>query len=492
MLHRILIGSLFVSTLVGLANSQARTPTNRHQAPDALLTKLGIERGLVQDLSVPPNQVLGFDVTVTLGNKSYTLLLHAHDVRAPNFQLLVHDQNGLHVEPTPPNTTYRGVLLGLPGSIVAASLLSGQLHATIRIDGVVWAVQPVSPLDKTAAHTTHIAFSSRTNLPETLSCIEFKVPGQVKGFPAAGGRTTLNGGNGRTIYTCDIACDADNSFYVKNGSNFIATQNDVVRVINGVGTIFLADVDVDYRVSNVIIRKKVVYFVSGTTAVLGEFRTYWITNHKKVFRDLAHLFTDRRMGNVIGVAWLSVVCNPGYGYAVSVSRYSFNILRRYNLTAHELGHNWSCPHCSNPPTNCNIMCGNTGPCFSDVSKTLIRAHRDSRNCLKKAPRAPNLIAVRKPIRGEKMAWSYKAGSKDYWFLTLSLKNSYFTFLNFSWMDSSILLLNGQLDQWGLGGSSVAIPTSTMLGLRFYSQLVTVNDVTQAINGTSFIHGSTIN
>jgi len=484
-----LIGACAV-TLTAATTSQGTAPQNRRLATDGDLANLGIRQGLLQELTLPAFQVPGFEVQVTLGTRTHTLLLQAYDVRADNFQLLVHDKQGLRVVPTPPNTTYRGVVLHEPASIVAASLLNGQLHATVKLDGKFWGVQPLPPsADGIANCETHIAFESTDNLPETIGCQALDVPNRVA--PPAGGSTTANSSAGATIYKCEIACDADNSYFVKNGSDVITTQNDVVRVINGVGAIFRSDSQIDYRITNVIIRKTPVYTVTGSTALLGEFKDYWNANHPKVVRDLCHLFTDRRMGNVIGVAWLGVVCNRNLGYAVSISQYSSNILRRYNLTAHELGHNWSCPHCSNPPTNCNIMCGNTGPCFSDVSKNLIRSHRDSRSCLQKIDPRPNLIAVRKPARGETMAWSYKAGPRHFWFLTVSPTKTYTPALGFKFMNNSIMLLNGQLDQWGLGRSSVTVPSSTTLGLNFYSQLVTIHGIKHSFSGTSLIIGTTV-
>ena len=90
-----------------------------------------------------------------------------------------------------------------------------------------------------------------------------------------------------------------------------------------------------------------------------------------------------------------------------------------------------------------------------------------------------------------MAWSYKAGPRHFWFLTVSPVNTYTQVLGFKFMNSSLLILNGQLDQWGLGRSSVAVPTSTAIGLRFYSQLVTIHGVKQSFSGTSLIIATTV-
>ena len=90
-----------------------------------------------------------------------------------------------------------------------------------------------------------------------------------------------------------------------------------------------------------------------------------------------------------------------------------------------------------------------------------------------------------------MAWSYKAGPRHFWFLTISPTNTYTPALGFKFMDNSLLLLNGQVDQWGLGYSSVTVPSSTTIGLRFYSQLVTVHSIKQSISGTSLIIATTV-
>ncbi|HZJ72436.1 MAG TPA: hypothetical protein VFF36_15995, partial [Planctomycetota bacterium] len=88
-----------------------------------------------------------FSVQVALDGNPMRLLLSPHSMRSPDFQLLVQVESGAIVSQEPaPITTYRGEVEGVPGSVVAASLIDGQLTALIRLapDLPVFGVQPAS------------------------------------------------------------------------------------------------------------------------------------------------------------------------------------------------------------------------------------------------------------------------------------------------------------------------------------------------------------
>ncbi|MBT4768413.1 MAG: hypothetical protein HOO04_08625 [Phycisphaerae bacterium] len=83
---------------------------------------------------------------------------------------------------------------------------------------------------------------------------------------------------------------------------------------------------------------------------LDEFRSHWNSNMFWVHRDLAHLLSKPFSG---GLAWVSVVCNSNWGYAVSGSlngEFPYPLQdNHWNnwdpvVVAHELGHNFSCLH----------------------------------------------------------------------------------------------------------------------------------------------------
>ena len=84
---------------------------------------------------------------------------------------------------------------------------------------------------------------------------------------------------------------------------------------------------------------------------LYEFRDHWEAQMEEVDRDLAHFLSGRGLGG--GVAWLGVVCNPDWGYALSAnlgSNFPYpmenNNAGNWDLMVfmHELGHNFGAPH----------------------------------------------------------------------------------------------------------------------------------------------------
>ncbi|MCA9296853.1 MAG: hypothetical protein KC983_10050, partial [Phycisphaerales bacterium] len=100
--------------------------------------------------------------------------------------------------------------------------------------------------------------------------------------------------------------------------------------------------------------------------------------------DIAHLFTGKDLVSpTIGIAWVGAICSStsnGYGYGLVESDFNNNFGCATDLSAHEIGHNWSASHCSCPSNTMNpsITCANS---FSSATIATITAYRDSRSCL---------------------------------------------------------------------------------------------------------------
>ena len=103
---------------------------------------------------------------VVIGGEVRRLWLDPYDVRSPRFQLLVQDDFGVHRAPTPPSVTYRGHVVGLVDSRVAASLTDRGLRAQLWLpgDGGTWAIQPVREVDPAAPRRLHICHHSQARL----------------------------------------------------------------------------------------------------------------------------------------------------------------------------------------------------------------------------------------------------------------------------------------------------------------------------------------
>ncbi|MCB9888543.1 MAG: IPT/TIG domain-containing protein [Planctomycetes bacterium] len=567
--------------LAGLAVAQTPAPTASTilPAPSQVLTAFHVAGGTLQEFSLPQRAVDGFQVTVVLDGRTVVLGLNAHDVRAKDYQLLVFGPNGLQRVATPENTTYRGAVVGFPGSTVAASLYGGQLRATLQLakDQPMWGIQPISRRIPNANPATHLVFSSTQNRVPAARC---GVQGMVQPLEPNG--PSVPSAN----MVCEIACDADYRFYVLNGSNVTSTQNDVAAVINGVEAIYKRDVQIEYSITTTIVRTAQVYTSNDAGTLLNQFRSRWLSFHTGVRRDIAHLFTGYGLvGSTIGIAWLSTICDTNYGYGLSESRFSSNYAYRVSLTAHELGHNWSANHCSG--STCNIMCPGLGGCsgnvtnFSSGSIAAIVAFRNSRTCL--SPAGPNAsiswisptsvqafdggsitmkgvgftnvtylyvgttrlwklfnqfnvvddstITFSSPVPGSlsptqvwvedaqgasnkvnlsytattppkllapatvkpatNMSWRYGAQPTHDWFLIASPKSTTISALGFTWLSPFVMLSAGKLDAAGYGELALGVPSSTMLGLKFWSQVVTLDSANATFQGNTGIIQTTI-
>ncbi|MHC4922263.1 MAG: M12 family metallo-peptidase [Planctomycetota bacterium] len=569
---------LCTSLATGQVPRQTHKPLNVPAAPAGVLAGFHVTKGTLQDLVLPKTNVRGFTVTVVLGGKACVLILREHDIRSANFKLMVHDNNGLHVVPAPANTTYRGMVGGYQDSIVAASLVSGQLRALVQLGKgkAFWGIQPVSEVNQTAKPSTHIVYHSTMNNVPAARCGVTDENGPPPPPPSF----NLMAAN----KVCEIGCDADWYLYRAKGYNVTATQNDVTSVMNGVATIYKRDVGIDYKITQIIVRTTRVYSSTSVITLLSQFASRWNTFHAGVKRDTAHLFHGGTGGGVIGVSTLATICKLSSSYGVSKTAFTSNFTSRVGLTAHELGHAWSARHCDgrNP---CNIMCSGLGGCsrnitsFGSYSQSFIKSFRDSRTCLSLAATGPVLTSVSptsvqafkggtitltgskftnatavnvgtntlttqnfkivndtritfesftppslapvlvnvRDINGTSanktlnytatsppkleswvtgagrgvLLWQFGARPSHLWFLTVSLSNQTTSLLGFNWLTTPVLLTSGTLDAAGAGGWGVVVPNNAPLGLKIYSQVVTLDGVKVAFAGNTNVPLTTI-
>lgn len=360
-----------------VCSAVAQTVPTPLPAPSDLLAQFRLRAGSIQSLLVPPT---GTEVRVTLDGIVHTLALTPHDVRAQDFRLMVDDGRQLHTLPTPPSITYRGAVRGLPGSDVAASLVDGQVEATIHLaDGTQWAIQPLSRVNGALPRDGHIVYRSTDTIAPPGHC-------GVGAAHVLGHRQQGGGGSPAAIKVCEIAIDADVAYYNRFGSNTTNVQNQITTIMNAVGVIYRRDVEIDYTITTVIVRTTNIYNWGGTlNTLLGQFENFWNANHGNIVRDTAHLFTgEGTFSGTIGLAYVGAICET-FGYGVSMA-YDTSLTTNTGLIAHELGHNWNANHCDASPP-CNIMCSGIGGCSGNVTSfaagtaATIVAFKNSRTCL---------------------------------------------------------------------------------------------------------------
>jgi hypothetical protein len=334
------------------------------------------------ELALPDVSGQAFSTTVQLNGQPHRLDLQPHTLRAPDFQLLVdHGDGQLHpVDPVPP-ATYRGTVQGVPDSRVAASLIDGKLWATISLDeGTIWEVEPLSELAGPAApEGFHAVYRDTDTVPlENLWCgttDDMRVPRDGGEGGGNGGGAAGDGGiAGVTQRILDYAADADVEFWIKNGSNEQNTMLDIELIVNGMESIYEAQLNLVFEITTIVVRTGSTgsdpYSSSDCGVLLSQFTSAWTSSpESSIRRDAAQLYTGKNISfpdGCLGIAWVGSVCNFSNHYGVVESRdSSLNLTLRRALSAHELGHSLDALHCCGGCSGCSacrIMCPCIGGC----------------------------------------------------------------------------------------------------------------------------------
>jgi len=397
MFHTTIFSSLCLLASVSAQTGQLLEGPPVRPAPQVVLDKFGLKQATLQDLSIPANQVAGFELVVDLDGTAHQLILREHDIRAAGFKLVAAGKNGMKVLPTPVNSTYRGVVAGQADSQVAASLIGGQLTAYVRFAGLKtpWSLQPLTKVVAGANRATYIVHNGREVKPRNLRCgVNHNAPAPVPtGNPKQAGNPP--------VYECEIALDVDYDEYKLHGEDLIAAQYDATSIINGCNVIYNRDVEVDFLITEIIVRTSQVYTNANYSTLLRDYRSRWRSNHGGVRRDITHLLTGKYASSgVIGVAYLSSICSTRNGYGLSFTHFSSDFQQRVGLTAHEIGHSFSAGHCDTASGACYIMCSSLYGCagsvsqFGTSSQSTIVSYRNGRSCLRqKSGNEPRLDSV---------------------------------------------------------------------------------------------------
>ncbi len=338
-------------------------------------------------------------VTIPLGERVYVLTLKPHSVRASNYQVLVQGNDGslMPVEPGPVRTL-RGSLADVPGSVVAGSLLDDGLYARILFpnDEEYW-LEPIGS-DKYIVYSGDIISGEGTcgvegnrfrgevnqrrafiptnkghrhvELSAYLGVEDNTFRGEINWVPFIPIGSSV----------AELAVDSDYEYYLDYGS-IVSVENRINTIVNAVNVQYERDVSITHVITTIIVRtaEPDPYDEIFSGLLLMQFQDHWLTNHSNILRDVAQLFTGKDLYNdQIGYAWAGSVCTDD-AFSVVQSDWSANFSQVVDLSAHELGHNWSANHCGWDTMNPWITGANA---FDSVcSAPEIVTFRNSRDCL---------------------------------------------------------------------------------------------------------------
>jgi len=353
-------------------------------AADLVNEALELHASQVASLAIQFAHDGSFSTMVPINGRPQNLRLMPHSVRGPHYRVRVQHADGSFSYAQPqPVRTYRGMVAGEPGSMVAASISDDGMHARVFMaDGSELWIEPVADLVGSVANP-HAVYRNEDVIPPMAGCDTNGGMTQDTSMAAAVAEAGAACGTGLCV--AELACDTDVEYYNHWGS-VAAVEDRINSVINAMNLQYEREVGIRHEITMIIVRtaEPDPYTSTRSDGLLNEFRNEWLANEGGVQRDTAQLFTGKAIdGNVIGIAWVSALCGS-YGYSMVESDFNGNFASTTDLSAHELGHNWSAAHCTcdgTPSYTMNPYITSANQFHPSFTIPDITAFRDTRTCL---------------------------------------------------------------------------------------------------------------
>lgn len=282
---------------------------------------------------------------------TYHAWLEPTSVRASNYRAIACGANG-RVDCTAASLgTWRGPVIGLANTVVAATKGPDGLRLAVLGDpGGDWFVQPLSSLAPAARQGQHVAYRGVDPFLSGVCGTDTDV--SPVGPPAGGGTES-----GPTCLSlAEVGFDLNYERYLYS-SDLLVIQSEMDAYMNAVAAIYIRDLLIDYTISHLEIRTSpgAPYTSNDPGTLLNALRTEWTSNLAGVQRDMAHLLVGQEMDtNVIGLAYVGVTCSQAWGHGLTQGNLGFGSV--VSVLSHEFGHNWNAPHCLDT-NGCYQMCG---------------------------------------------------------------------------------------------------------------------------------------
>ncbi len=377
--------AVLIASASSLAQNPGRLPKDApFSQPADLLERVEASFGLrdsrLIELDASTFRGSPIRIPIAIRGQAYTAELSPVSVRAPEYQLLVQGADGdLTPAPTSDIHTYRGRLMELDRSSIAASMTTDGLYAVMVFpDDTTYGLEPLADRVAGASPRQHVLYPHR-GLPDTghRCATPDAVNGERKDTVAPSGGVASG-----SVLIAQLGIDSDVEYFQSYGS-VAATEAQIHSIINTVNVQYERDLGVRHLITTIIVRtaEPDPYAASSVGGLINQFRDRWNVYHTSIVRDGAQLFTGKVLEGAIGIAFTNSLCFRDAAYSVVRSNSCSTFACKTDLSAHELGHIWSADHCSCPgwTMNATISSGNRFHPVFDIPEMI--DFRDSRTCL---------------------------------------------------------------------------------------------------------------
>ena len=299
----------------------------------------------------------GDALTITTAERTFQLNLTPRDLRSSAFRAEETDANGLRaIETEAAITTFAGKVAGEENNSevrVSIDAARGGIEGYFISNGEMFFVEPARHYTNAASSEDSVVYRAEDAMNQAgFSCaVEEKIER---------GREMVNAANAlqspqANLRAVELATEADFEFVTQLGGAAQANA-EILNILNMVEGIYRTELSLTISVVYQHAWTTADPFTPiSTTTLLTSFRDYWNTNFPttNIPRDAAHLFTGKPAFSGQGLAYLGVVCkSPSAAYGFD-GRLNFAPIK-FELTAHEIGHNLGATHVETAQS-----CGNT-------------------------------------------------------------------------------------------------------------------------------------
>lgn len=315
-------------------------------------------------------------VQLSIAGDAHELVLEPVEVRAPSYVATEVGDEGEIELPRQPSSTYRGRVADVADSDVRLFISPQLVMGYVELEGRRFFIDPAYRYAEGGGANRLVIYEEGDQRDEEgVSCGLSEMQqhaehflGDSQGLAEAspfGGTTfdILETEKGGTLREMEVATDADFEYYAIHGGNTNSHILSVINMVNG----FYDEVGLELRVVNQRVFTSASADPYETCNVFGqwcEMWSEWNENRTSIHRDLAHLFSGKRLyqsatRRVRGTSGLAgTVCNPSEAFSTSTP------YREAGLVAHEMGHALNAQHINNsfcPDRDCLLDCDPDDP-----------------------------------------------------------------------------------------------------------------------------------
>ena len=285
------------------------------------------------------NRVLNFHV----GSRDYTLQMEPNDLRSPRYRAEETSPEGVRAVPFPGVTTYKGIVMGDASSRVRLLIDGSRVEGYFFTGEDKFYVEPASHFSNLARSEELVIYKAE----DMLHPADFKCDLHIDQKMSAGKELVASQmpPEVATMRVIEIATDADFEYMSATG-NSAATNADILNSINMVEGVYQDELGITF---DVVFQHTWAtadpYSGTGVDSLLRSVQAYWNSNYPAAQnpRDTMHLWTGKSYALSQGYAFIDVVCNhPESAYGLS-GKLEW-VPAKYEITAHEIGHNLGAVH----------------------------------------------------------------------------------------------------------------------------------------------------